>query len=167
MEYDKFDVKKFYISEDLAIAKCPNECITAVAKINKKGDEITYKFAEKDCYNCPLRNQCLTEYSLNNGIRYRIVTVSIRYDAVIRDMHRNETKEFEIARNKRCKIERRFATLVRNHGLRRCRYIKLCGAKVHITLANMACNIVRMVNILYQPLFVISWKKEYSDLGAQ
>jgi len=45
-------------------------------------------------------------------------------------------------------VERRFATLVRNHGLRRSRYLRIRGAKVHITMANIACNIVRMVSLL-------------------
>ena len=64
-------------------------------------------------------------------------------------MKRNDTLEFEEASNKRFKVERRFATMVRNHGLRRCRYLRLKGAKVHIILANMVCNIVRMVNLIY------------------
>ena len=51
---------------------------------------------------------------------------------------------------------RRFATMVRNYGLRRCRYVRLGRAKIHITLANMACNIVRMVNLLCQPEFAAS-----------
>ena len=46
------------------------------------------------------------------------------------------------------KIERRFATMVLNHGIRRCRYLRISRAKIHITLANMASNIVRMLNLL-------------------
>ena len=81
--------------------------------------------------------------------------MSRRYDAVITDRKRVETKEFVEAYNNRYKIERRFATMVRKHGLRRCRYLRLSGAKIHITLANMACNIIRMVNILYPPDIVM------------
>ncbi|HEY5556231.1 transposase, partial [Acetobacterium sp.] len=58
-------------------------------------------------------------------------------------------EEFNIAYNKRYKVERRFATMVRNHGLRRCRYLRIKGAKIHITMANMAFNIIRMVTLLY------------------
>ena len=39
--------------------------------------------------------------------------------------------------------------MVRNHGLRRSRYLKMFGAKIHITLTNMAANIIRMVKILH------------------
>lgn len=41
--------------------------------------------------------------------------------------------------------------MVMNLGLRRCRYARLHKAKLHIILANMACNIVRMVNLLCHP----------------
>jgi len=71
----------------------------------------------------------------------RRLEVPLRYDAVLRDRKRVETKEFEEASNKRFKIERRFATMIRNHGLRRYRYVRLGQAKIHITLANMVCNI--------------------------
>ncbi|WP_373483316.1 transposase, partial [Acetobacterium sp.] len=81
----------------------------------------------------------------------RHVTVYLRHDAVLTDKARVSTPDFTIAYNKRYKIERRFATMVRNHGLRRCRYIRLRGAKIHITMANLACNIVRMVSLLFPP----------------
>ncbi|MHB1394406.1 MAG: transposase [Clostridia bacterium] len=67
-----------------------------------------------------------------------------------------ELIEFEEASNKKFKAERRFAAMVRNQGLRRCRYLGMSRAKIHITLANMACNIVRMVNLLCQPSLAAS-----------
>ncbi len=76
-------------------------------------------FDKKDCCNCPLSDQCL--YKDKNGKLQscnRVVDVLLSYDAVLNDMKRNETQEFEEANNKRFKIERRFATMVRNHGLR-------------------------------------------------
>lgn len=125
-----------------------------------------FKFDKKNCCQCPLKNQCL--YKDKNGKllrNARIVDVLLRYDAVLSDMKRNETQEFEEASNKRFKVERRFATMVRNHGLRRCRYLKLKGAKIHIILANMACNIVRMVNLLYPPDIAISQMMSLLGLG--
>lgn len=79
------------------------------------------------------------------------VKILLRYDAILNDLKRVETEKFKKAYNMRYKVERRFATMVRNHGLRRCRYLKLKGAKIHITMANIACNIVRMVNLLIYP----------------
>lgn len=158
-EYDKFDVSKFNISEDLKSAICPNGCHTDVIQMTRKSKELTFKFAKNDCCNCPLKNNCFTESDIKKGVKSRRLTVSVRHDAILRDLNRNETEEFNNAHNKRYKVERRFATLVRNHGLRRCRYLRLKGAKTHITLANIASNIIRMVNLLcndQQTSFAIS-----------
>lgn len=80
----------------------------------------------------------------------------------MKDMHRISTDEFKIARDKRYKIERRFATMVRNHGLRRSRFLRLPRTKIHIILANTACNIIRMVNLMWDkhhPGFAVALNK--------
>lgn len=120
-------------------------------KTNKKQFKV-FKFDKSECSKCPLKDQCL--YKTKDGKllhKGRRLEVPLRYDAVLRDKKRNDTQAFEEASNKRFKVERRFATMVRNHGPRRCRYLRLKGAKVHIILANMVCNIVRMVNLIYPP----------------
>jgi len=156
-----YGLSDFKISEDLVSVMCPNGIATEeyVLSRNKTNDTDfkVFKFDKTICQQCPLREQCL--YKDKNGkvaSKGRRLDVPLRYDAVLKDMKRVETKEFEEASNKRFKVERRFATMVRNHGLRRCRYVRLGRAKIHITLANMACNIVRMVNILYPPSFAVS-----------
>lgn len=158
-EYGKFDVSRFTISEDLKSVVCPNECYTDVVQLTRQGKELTFKFAKDSCCNCPLKNNCFTESDIKRGVKSRRLVISVRHDAILRDLNRNETDEFNSAYNKRYKVERRFATLVRNHGLRRCRYLRLKGAKTHITLANTACNIIRMVSLIFnghQPSFAIS-----------
>lgn len=157
-EVKYYGLGDFKISKDLKSATCPNlitteEYILAYDKAEDKELKI-FKFDKKICQQCPLKEQCL--YKDKNGkylSKGKRLEVPLRYDAVLRDKKRVETKEFEEASNKRFKIERRFAAMVRNHGLRRCRYVRLRRAKIHITLANMACNIIRMVNLLCQPSF--------------
>jgi transposase len=155
-EQNYYGLKDFNISENLDSVTCPNgittkEYVRANNKTNKKEFKV-FKFDKSECSKCPLKDQCL--YKDKNGKvlhKGRRVEVPLRYDAVLRDMKRNMTEEFKKASNMRFKIERRFATMVRNHGLRRCRYLRLNGAKIHIVLANMVCNIVRMVNLIYHP----------------
>lgn len=157
-EYVKFDLSKFEISQDLTQAICPNGCITNDFLSSRNGERLIIKFYKEDCMNCPLRQQCFSKTDLNKNTKRRRLEISKRYDIVVNDMTRNESEEFKKAYNKRYKVERRFATIVRNHGQRRCRYWKLEGAKIHITLANTACNIVRMVNLLKskdQPSFAL------------
>ena len=155
-EVKYYGLGDFTISEDLKSATCPNlvtteEHILSYDKAEDKELKI-FKFDKKICQQCPLKEQCLYKDKSGKYLsKGRRLEVPLRYDAVLRDKKRIETKEFEEASNKRFKVERRFATMVRNHGLRRCRYVRLGRAKIHITLANMACNIVRMVNLLCQP----------------
>jgi transposase len=154
-----FGIKEFSISDDLESATCPNGITTrnyilADGKAYNSDLKI-FKFDKNICRSCPLREQCIRKTPKGNIHGARRLEVPVRYDAVIHDLKRVEAKEFQAALNNRFKVERRFATMVRNHGLRRSRYLNLCGAKIHITLANMACNIVRMVNLLYLPEIVV------------
>lgn len=147
-EYKVFDIKKFDVTEDLKSVTCPNGCLTTNLRIRetKKGsNEIIVKFSEDQCQHCPLREQCLE----TQKAKMRTLKLSTRYDAVTKDIHRNNTEEFKKASDKRYIVERRFATLVRNNSLRRCRFLMLNGTRIHINLANTACNIVRMVNLLW------------------
>lgn len=145
-EYKTFDLTKFKISEDLKSATCPYGITTTTSVSSRKGTQIKFKFGISDCSNCKFRDQCVNKKTRKGD--YREVVISTRYDAVIRDINNVSTDEFKLARNKRYIVERRFATMVCNHGLRRCRFLKLVGAKIHITMANIASNVVRMVNIL-------------------
>lgn len=158
-EVKYFGIKNFEISNDVNSVKCPNEIISTNFKlVSQKDKEFrVFKFDRKDCDSCKFRDKCLSKNKNGKFIRKsRDLEVPLRYDAVLNDLQRVSTTAFEVAYNKRYKVERRFATMVRNHGLRRCRYLKLKGAKTHITMANIVCNIVRMVNILlHQPDIVI------------
>lgn len=151
-----YGIKEFKLSEDLNTATCPNGVTTEnyiIAKDKPSNTEFkVFKFDNRTCKQCPLKEECL--YKDKNGKPQgggRRLKIPVRYDAVLKDQKYIETKEFEEAINKRFKIERRFATMARNHGLRRSRYLKLKRSGIHITLANMACNIIRMVNILCHP----------------
>jgi len=156
-----FGIKDFQISEDISFVTCPSGFVSTDFKIINEKERLfkQFKFKSANCDNCKLRNQCL--YKSKDGKfcrKSKDVKIPLRYDSVLNDLKRAETEEFEKAYNKRYKVERRFATMVRNHGLRRCRYLKLKGAKIHITMANMVCNIVRMVNLLIYPPSIATQK---------
>lgn len=144
----KFGLEDFEISRHLNLVVCPNDEISTdyyFSKRKKGGDRIVFKFEKNQCLNCPLKNDCLRENEKQK--KYRIVEVPTEYKIIINDRDRNNTPEFKESYNKRYKVERRFATLVRNHNMRRCRYLKIEGAKIHIYMSNMACNIIRMVHL--------------------
>ncbi|MCC5910301.1 MAG: IS1182 family transposase [Clostridiaceae bacterium] len=147
-----FGIKEFNISKDLERVTCPNGITTekyTILKDKKRNQPMkSFKFDKKICLACTLIDQCLRKTKNGKSYIVRKVDISTRYDAILDGLDRAKTEEFRQAYNKRYKVERRFATMVRKHGLRRCRYLKLVGAKIHITLANIACNIIRMVNLL-------------------
>ena len=155
-----YKIRDFKITDDVQSATCPNQITTTNYALTydkqAKRETIKFKFDKKICEKCPLNDNCLKKNSKGKIHSGRYVVVPRRYDAVLHDLKRIETEEFKEAMNKRYKVERRFATMVRNHGLRRSRYLRLGGAKIHITLANTACNIVRMVNLLCPPSFATS-----------
>lgn len=153
-EAQYFTIKDFNISSDFGSVTCPNQQTTSRYKVRydktKKADIRIFYFDEKQCQSCPLVDQCI--YRIPNAKRPykgRQLVLHNRYDAALRDQQHAKTEAFRIALGKRIKVERRFATLVRNRGLRLCRYTGLKGAKIHITLANTAANIVRMVRLLF------------------
>jgi transposase len=145
--YKRFDIKMFEIAEDLKSAKCPAGVMSVSNRVLKNQKEVRINFPKEACSKCQYKRDCMPSIDCDKGYG-RSIDVNIRYDAVIRDMNRAKTPEFDKAMNRRFIIERRFATLVRNHSLRRCRYLRLKGAKIHVTLANTACNIMRMVTLL-------------------
>lgn len=154
-----FTLDDFEISEDLKSVTCPNKITTYNCKRNyKKANDhyvLTFRFDKKVCDKCPFRDQCFNPNSKSG----RQVQIHERYDSILNDKKNMETnaEAFKQAINKRYIIERRFGILVRNHGLRRCRYLRLVGAKIHIILANTACNIVRMVNLIMQQKATLSF----------
>ncbi len=151
---DSAGLRDFEIADDLSSVICPKGIKSTEYKettnVNKKYRK--FKIDQLICEKCLLRQQCLSKNKAGEIVtKSKFLLVPERYDAVLRDSRRVETEEFQTAYNKRYKIERRFATMVLNHGLRRCRYLRMNRAKIHITLANMASNIVRMINLLWSP----------------
>lgn len=155
-ENKNYGINDFVYSKDLKFATCKNNiqsnASNSVLKDNK--NHLHFKFNWSDCDNCSQRLQCLKTNKSGKIIeKSKAVFILERYDAVLKDKKRNSEDTFKISQNKRYKVERRFATMVRNNGLRRTRYLRLSRTKIHITMSNLACNVVRMVNIICGPGF--------------
>lgn len=162
-EKNSYGINDFEIAEDVSHVICPNNIISTEFKPYTDKDGKEYKhfyFNRKHCDICEFGEECLRK-NKNGKImeRTKRLRVGKRHDAILRDKERVLTEEFKEAKNKRSKVERRFATMVANHGLRRCRYVQLEGAKKHITLSNMASNVVRMVHLVFQPRKVMPKNK--------
>ncbi len=159
---DSSRMKKYYglydftYSKNLQSITCKNNITsTSYKDIICKGLEYRrFKFDRAECDICKQRIMCLKSNAEGKIFqKSRTVQISSRYDAVLNDRKRNNEKSFKSSQNNRYKVERRFATMVRNNGLRRSRYIKLNRTTTHVIMSNIACNVVRMVNILCGPDF--------------
>ncbi|MGB7606736.1 MAG: transposase [Lutisporaceae bacterium] len=117
------------MTDDVKSATCPNQVTTTNYALTydkqAKRETIKFKFDKKVCEKCPLNDNCLKKNSKGKLYSGRYVVVPRRYDAVLHDLKRIETEEFKEAMKKRYKVERRFATMVRNHGLRCSRYLRI------------------------------------------
>jgi hypothetical protein len=154
-----FGISDFVISNYLKNVTCPNGVVTRnfVVRVNEKANtqELVFKFDRKDCNVCPLREKCITKNKDGSIRGSRTIKFDTRYRTILKAKARAITDEFKEALNRRYIIERRFATMVRNHGLRRSRYIGMLCTSKHIIMANLACNIKRMVAILMPPDIVV------------
>ena len=155
-EKTTFGIQDFAIAKNLKSVTCPHgvrtKDITYYPTTEKKEGCYAARFAKGDCSRCPLQEQCLS-LSKKGGKRrtFRRLMIPLHYQAVIRDRKRVETQEFQQAYRNRFIVERRFGTMVGNHGLRRSRYVGLHRTAIHIIMANMASNVIRMVNLLWEP----------------
>jgi hypothetical protein len=154
-----FGISDFKISKYLKTVTCPNGVVTRnfVVRVNEKANtqDLIFKFDRNACMTCPLREKCIGKNKEGYFKGSRIVEIDMRYRTILKAKERAITDEFNEAMNRRYIIERRFATMVRNHGLRRSRYIGMLSTRKHIIMANLACNIKRMVAILMPPDIVV------------
>jgi transposase len=111
------------------------------SRLNKPG--YAFQFKASLCNACPLKAKCVRN---NEGRRIHISYYE-PYFRMARE--RLATKEGIEAYSNRYKIEQKVADLTRFCGLRRCRYRGLGRAEIHTLLATTACNIKRMVKLLW------------------
>lgn len=145
-EYKIYDLSEFEISEDLkeAICPCGHKSIKVVQ--HEKSKKHKFLFDKNICNSCPKKEECTGNTTkFKNG---RFIEVHERYDAVLTDKKLITQEDYIKTINKRYKIERRFALMLRKFGLRRSRYIGLERTKIHILLCNYLSNVIRMVNLI-------------------
>lgn len=153
-ENKHYGIEDFIIDENLEYVICPAGQKTYNCSYRTKphaiDGEILFKFDKSKCKKCPLNEKCLPRKKDSKTGGRRELRVDSRYATVLRNKEQNKTSLFETARKRRSIVERRFATLVRNCGLRRSRYLGMVATSKHIILSNTACNIRRLLNLFQQ-----------------
>jgi transposase len=155
-ENQNLSISDCTIADDLKWLRCPNGILVEKFRVVGEGTKTgrikqCFKVDAIYCTTCPKRNACHGEKFKEANKVSKSFYVPERYDAVIRDKKRVQSDEFKEAKNSRFKIERRFATGVRNHSMRRSRFIGLDATTKHIAMSNIAVNINRTIRLLYEP----------------
>jgi transposase len=118
---------------------CPEGKMLQRKQLARKDRAVYYQAAATDCASCPRKVQC-------TPAAQRMITRHL-HDEALKRMHRRATPE--MMRLRRSTVEHPFATLkYRIFGHPRLLLRGLTGARTEISLAVMAYNLKRMVNLL-------------------
>lgn len=123
---------------------CPNGIETTRYTIDSSNITRTYYIDYEHCHQCPKREACIKKTKKSTSKKF---VTRARFDAILKDMERVKTEAFSKAMNARYKIERRFATGVNNHSMRRTRYIGIDATSKHTALSNITINLIRALNL--------------------
>jgi transposase len=133
------DRSQFVYDETTDTFRCPNGATLVRHHRDTTKPSVLYAASAKDCGSCPLKNQC------TKGAR-RTVRRHL-YDDALKRMHERATPE--AMRLRRSTVEHPFATLkYRILGHPRLLLRGLAGAQTEISLATIAYNMKRMINVL-------------------
>lgn len=122
---------------------CPSGQTTDSTLRKKDRPGIDFKFKTDQCRDCDLRSKCTKSIQ-----RPRTVYISDYFLEFKKGRDHSRTESYKEASKQRYKIERRHADKVRNHGLRRSRYIGLARTKIHSLMSSIASNIKRMAKLI-------------------
>jgi transposase len=133
------DRSQFVYDETTDTFRCPNGATLVRHHRDTTKPSVLYAASAKDCGSCPLKKQC------TKGAR-RTVRRHL-YDDALKRMHERATPE--AMRLRRSTVEHPFATLkYRILGHPRLLLRGLAGAQTEISLATIAYNMKRMINVL-------------------
>lgn len=134
-----FDRTEFSYDEKTDTFRCPAGQTLVRKQLHRKDRAVIYAAAPETCADCPLKTRCTT------GSR-RLVQRHLYEDALQR-MQKRATPQ--AMRLRRSTVEHPFATLkYRIFGHPRFLLRGIAGAQTEISLATMAYNLKRMVNVL-------------------
>lgn len=133
------DAFKYDAVKDLYI--CPQGHKLPLKRIDEDTRVKRYKATRSQCCNCPLKGQCTDAPS-----RAAMRLMDEEAHQTVRDLA--DTEAFQVARNRRKKVEMVFARLKRWQKLTHLRLRGLSGAKEEFLLAATAQNFKRLVNLV-------------------
>jgi transposase len=128
---------------------CPAGQTTRARERNRHDHGWKYRFSQRQCAGCPLREQCLEKPASQ---KVRTVTKN-DYEAEYRVAQAQaQTPAYAQVRREHPAIERKLAELVRRHELRHARYRGRARVWYQSLLTGLVVNLKRLLRLLAAPL---------------
>lgn len=139
-----FGPEQFTLSDDQKTLTCPAGQTTKSYERNGNDTGAKFRFAQKQCGGCVMREQCLADPNTK-----RRTVVKNEYQAEYKAaQEKTQTPEYAEVRKEHPAIERKLSELVRRHDLRHARYRGLAKVLRQALLTGVAVNLKRMIRLL-------------------
>jgi hypothetical protein len=143
-----FGPEQFTLSAAGTTLTCPAGQTTTQHERNSNGTGEKFRFAKKQCGDCPRRGECLA----NPKAKSRTV-IKNDYEAEYQAAQaKARTPEYAATRKEHPAIERKLSELVNRHDARHARYRGRRGVLWQALLIGLVVNLKRMVRLLSAPL---------------
>jgi hypothetical protein len=143
-----FPAEQFTLSADGTTLTCPAGQTTPKQTHHNRDAETRYRFSRKQCLDCPLRSQCLT----NPTGRTSRTVYKNDYEAEYRAAQaKAQTPQYQQTRKEHPAIERKLSELVNRHDMRHARYRGRAKVLIQGLLTGFVVNLKRMVRLLFPP----------------
>jgi IS5 family transposase len=143
-----FGAEQFTLSDDGATLTCPAGQTTQKRSAHNRDPGMRYRFSTKQCVNCSLRSQCLTNPEGRSSRTVFKNDYEAEYQAA---QAKAQTPAYAATRKEHPAIERKLSELVNRHDLRHARYRGRVGVLVQSLLTGLVVNLKRMVRLLFPP----------------
>lgn len=145
-----FGPERFTLSPDGTTLTCPAGQTTKNRSRNAHDTGTKFRFREKQCGGCPLRDECLAKPEKKRPeIKRRTVIKNDHEADYAKARAKAQTPEYAEVRRKHPAIERKLSELVRRHDLRHARYRGRPKVLFQTLLTGVVVNLKRIVKLLF------------------
>ena len=139
-----FGPERFTLGDDGKTLTCPAGETTTQHERNGNDTGEKFRFSQKQCRDCPLREQCLSDPKTKSR-----TVIKNEYEAEYQAAQaKARTPEYAKVRREHPAIERKLSELVRRHDIRHARYRGLSKVLRQGWLTALVVNLKRLVRLL-------------------
>jgi IS5 family transposase len=145
-----FGPERFTLSPDGTTLTCPAGQTTKNRERNANDTGTKFRFSEKQCSGCPLREECVAKAEGKRPEAKRRTVIKNDYELeYAKAQAKARTPEYAEVRRQHPAIERKLSELVRRHDLRHARYRGRLGVLFQSLLTGLVVNLKRIVRLLF------------------